>query len=176
MQNQKREDREVDEGIVADFEDVTPDDGSGEDVDMLDIGNTDTDSDSAHTAAEKNPKPKSSRRDEFKDPQWVRACISDLFMKEREVFELLYNVGVSSSTSPLSADMFFIKDLIVPPNKFRPEFMTAEGEIAEAQQNSLYKQILNLCQTMALISRDMTTMDQDASHRPRDLRISRMQE
>ena len=174
MQKQKREDREVDEGIVADLEDVTPDEGSDEDADMLEIGNTDTDSDSIPTAAEKSQKTKSSRQDEFKDPQWVRACISDLFAKEREVFELLYNVGGSKKTTALSADMFFIKDLIVPPNKFRPEAVTAEGEIAEAQQNSLYQQILKQCQNVALISRDMTTMDQDASRRPQDLRDLQM--
>ena len=170
MQKQKREDREADEGIVADFEDVTSEEELGEDVEMLEAGSADTEPDNAPTALEKNAKAESSHQDEFKDPQWVHACISDLFSKEREVFDLVYNIRGPNSRSSLSADMFFLRYLIVPPNKFRPEAVTAEGEIAEAQQNSLYKQILNQCQIMALISRDMTTPDRDASQRPRDLR------
>ncbi|KAG7110723.1 DNA-directed RNA polymerase I subunit rpa1 like protein [Verticillium longisporum] len=51
----------------------------------------------------------------------------------------------------VSADMFFLQTLLVPPNRFRPEARTGDSEISEAQQNSLYKLVLRSCGTIARV-------------------------
>ena len=41
--------------------------------------------------------------------------------------------------------------ILVPPNRYRPEARTGESQIAEAQQNSLYKSILRSCGKIAQV-------------------------
>ncbi|KAL8939012.1 MAG: hypothetical protein Q9216_003586 [Gyalolechia sp. 2 TL-2023] len=154
---QKREDREVDEGIVADIDDITSDESEdGESLgDENDIF--------AAAASEKRPaKPRTKDKsvkedmlDEYVNAQEVYAAISELFEKEREVFRQVYSPRDDRYSKPLQADMFFISDLLIPPNKFRPEAKTGEGEIAESQDNSLYKAILQACNQLNQIRKDM---------------------
>jgi DNA-directed RNA polymerase I subunit RPA1 len=59
----------------------------------------------------------------------------------------------------ISADMFFLHALLVPPNKYRPEAKTGNDEIAEAQENSLYKNILNACDTLQEIQRELSAKE-----------------
>ncbi|KAL8939551.1 MAG: hypothetical protein Q9211_002689 [Gyalolechia sp. 1 TL-2023] len=154
---QKREDREVDEGIVADIDDVTSDES--EDVESLGDENDII----AATASEKRSakartKDKSRKEDvpdEYVNAQEVYAAISELFEREGEIFRLVYGLGDDRYSKPLQADMFFIKNLLVPPNKFRPEAKTGEGEIAESPDNSLYKAILQACNQLNQIRKDM---------------------
>jgi len=169
MQHQKREDREVDEGIVADFEDVTSGE-SGEDIEMLDVGNASVDLENTGKEGAAKSKSKTEEHDVFMNAHEVHAAISELFDNEREILELVYNVRNMKNSSPLSADMFFIRNLLVPPNKYRPEAKTGEGEIAEAKQNALYKQILTQCQTMAMIRNDISAAESKADRTPRDFR------
>lgn len=52
----------------------------------------------------------------------VKGRLELLFQKEQEVLSLLYNSKPRPRNSkPLTADMFFITTLLVPPNRFRPE-------------------------------------------------------
>ncbi len=45
-----------------------------------------------------------------------------LFQKEQEILSLLYNSKPRARNSkPLTADMFFLSTLLVPPNRYRPE-------------------------------------------------------
>lgn len=167
IQKQKREDREVDEGIVADFEDVTSEE-SGEDIEMLDVGDADIDSDEAGKSGVKRSESETDKQDIFMNAQEVHASIAELFDREHEIFELIYNVQDTNGSSSLSADMFFIQNLLVPPNKYRPEAKTGEGEIAEAQDNTLYKQVLTQCQVMAMISNDIRRAESKPDRTPRD--------
>ncbi|KAI0965958.1 hypothetical protein F4678DRAFT_450906 [Xylaria arbuscula] len=84
----------------------------------------------------------------------VHARLQLLFEKEQEVLALVYNSMPNGKKLP--ADNFFLQTVLVPPNKFRPEAKQGEGAIAEAQQNSLYKQILNACAQIALIHKEMS--------------------
>ncbi|KAL2214353.1 beta and beta-prime subunits of DNA dependent RNA-polymerase [Sarocladium strictum] len=82
----------------------------------------------------------------------VRARLSELFNKEQELLALVYNAKPLTRSSPaITPDMFFMETILVPPNRFRPEARTGASEIAEAQQNSLYKGILKSCSKIALI-------------------------
>ncbi|KND92561.1 DNA-directed RNA polymerase I subunit [Tolypocladium ophioglossoides CBS 100239] len=73
----------------------------------------------------------------------VKARLTELFKKEQEILALLYNAKPPTRSSPkVTLDMFFMTYILVPPNRYRPEARTGESQIAEAQQNSLYKSIL----------------------------------
>ncbi|KAL9044642.1 MAG: hypothetical protein Q9214_002234, partial [Letrouitia sp. 1 TL-2023] len=172
LQRQRREDRDVDEGIVADLEDITSEED--EDLEMLeaDAGFL------AGSALERQSKPSPSKsnahsaatQDEFVTPQELHAALTELFRKEHEVLNLVYDSRRQKSRSSLSADMFFIRDLLVPPNKYRPEHKTGEKEIAEGQQNTVYKYILQHCDQLYQIRKDMDNTVSESTVRPRDFR------
>lgn len=171
-QKQKREDREVDEGIVVDFEDQTSEE-DGEDLEMMDLGSgllNENLPNGTEGPARIESKTKKLESDTYVNAQEVHALISDLFRKENEILELLYGPRLTKNASPVTADMFFIRIIFVPPNRFRPEAKTGEGEIAEAQQNTLYKQILTQCEALNQIRKEMSGSALDLSYRQRDFR------
>ena len=168
-QKQKWEDREVDEGIVADL----TSEEEGEDLEMLDLGSEMANGNLPNgTAAPAHIKSKSKDLDPdvYVNAQEVHALISDLFEKEAEITELLYRPRLTKKASTISADMFFIRTIFVPPNRYRPEAKTGEGEIAEAQQNSLYKQILLQCETLNTIRKEISGSTPASTYRQRDFR------
>lgn len=86
----------------------------------------------------------------------VRARLNELFIKEQELVSLLYNAKPPTRNSTkVAPDMFFLTTILVPPNRYRPEARTGEQEISEAQQNSLYKNILRGCGTIARLHRQL---------------------
>lgn len=165
---QEREDREVDEGIVPDIDDVTSDES--EDVESLGSENdVIVASAPEKRSASSRTKDKSRKEDvldEYVNAQEVYAAISELFEKEREIFRLVYCPRDTRYSRPPQADMFFMKNLLVPPNKFRPEAKTGEGEIAESQDNGLYKAILQACNQLNQIRKEMEGIPSpDSRHR-----------
>lgn len=84
----------------------------------------------------------------------VHARLQLLFEKEQEILALVYNSRPNGKKLP--ADNFFLQTVLVPPNRFRPEARQGDGAVAEAQQNSLYKQILNACERIALIHKEIS--------------------
>ncbi|KAI9877205.1 MAG: hypothetical protein M1830_004531 [Pleopsidium flavum] len=159
-QKRKSEDRKADEGIVADLDDITPEeDEEDEDMEMLDARGYNAGIDVAQIEAV-SAKPKSTAREEegqqYVNAQEVHASLTELFEKEKDIMDLVYSSRARPKVaSPVSADMFFIRNIIVPPNKYRPEAKTGDGEIAEAQQNSLYKQIMTQCEILNQIREEM---------------------
>lgn len=147
-QIQSRQDRKVDEGIVADLEDMTTD-SDGEDIQMHDPHEREM-SDSLsdqQTSVKPTKNPSNSRApDEYVDSLEVHAALSELFAKEEEILDLVYNSRASKSSTMINADMFFIKNILVPPNKFRPETRTGDNEVMESAQNAPYKKILTQCE------------------------------
>lgn len=80
----------------------------------------------------------------------VQARLNELFVKEQELVSLLYSAKPPTRSSPkVTPEMFFMTTILVPPNRYRPEARTGESEISEAQQNSLYKNILRGCGRIA---------------------------
>ncbi|KAF9870550.1 RNA polymerase Rpb1 [Colletotrichum karsti] len=91
----------------------------------------------------------------------VRARMRELFDKEQEIMSLIYNSKpMTKKAAKVSADMFFLRTILVPPNKFRPEARTGDSQISEAQQNSLYKMILRNCGNIARMHQNVGGTDQ----------------
>ncbi|KAI0424229.1 hypothetical protein F5Y09DRAFT_147534 [Xylaria sp. FL1042] len=158
----KKPDYDSDEGIAdvdlpssegeeeRDSQEDEDDEGSGVELDengdvvMADPG--------TKTAKRKQDNSKGNHR--YVSSTEVHARLQLLFEKEQEILALVYNSMPNSKK--LRADNFFLQTILVPPNKFRPEARQGDGAIAEAQQNSVYKQILNACAQIALIHKEMS--------------------
>lgn len=170
IQKQRREDREVDEGIVADLEDITSDE-SGEDIEMLDIATEEASrgllSGESKSVSRKSH-PDDENLDRYVNPQEAHASISELFEKEKEIFRLIYNPRTSNHDAPITADMFFVQSILVPPNKFRPETRQGDYDITEAAANKPYKNIITQVQTLNQIRTEMNSSASEENHRPRD--------
>ncbi len=142
---------DVDEGIVADVDDEnqepTSEEGStlGSGDDLMDEPPT-----RAAAAAAAAPKPAAGQTSQrYIDASEVHAALTLLFEKESDIFRLIYSScpRLKGKNSP-TPDVFFVQCLLVPPTRYRPQTRTGDGEIAEAQQNTLYKSILKQCETI----------------------------
>lgn len=92
----------------------------------------------------------------YLNPTEVKARLRLLFEQDQEILSLIYNSrSAAKRPTRVSEDMFFLQTLLVPPNKYRPEARTGAGEIAEAQQNSLYKKILSCSDSIVGIHNDI---------------------
>ena len=169
---QKQEDREIDEGIVIDSDDITTE-GEGEDIGMLDeeeaVGISGILEESATTKSSKS-KIHEDEPDEYVNAQEIHAAISELFQEEREILGMVYNHRATRNAKPVTADIFFVREVLVPPNKYRPEAKTGEGEISEAPDNQNYKNILTQCELMNQIRMEMSGKAPESSYRQRDFR------
>ncbi|KAL6866300.1 hypothetical protein ACO1O0_002407 [Amphichorda felina] len=97
-------------------------------------------------------------------PMEVRARLTELFEREQELIFLLYNTRPATrNSSKVTPEMFFLTHILVPPNRYRPEARTGDSSIAEAQQNSLYKNILRFCGRIALIHKALSEQRGDIS-------------
>lgn len=82
----------------------------------------------------------------------VQARLNELFQKEQDLVSLLYDMKPRTRSSPRTTpDMFFITTILVPPNRYRPEARMGDSQVAEAEQNSLYKGILRSCSRIARV-------------------------
>ncbi|RWA06234.1 hypothetical protein EKO27_g8870 [Xylaria grammica] len=154
------------EGEEHGSQDDEDEEGSGEELDENgDVVMTD-----AGTKAPKRKQDNSKSSPRYVSSTEVHARLQLLFEKEQELLALVYNSMPNGKKLP--ADNFFLQTVLVPPNKFRPEARQGDGAIAEAQQNSLYKQILNACAQIALIHKEISQgadADAEASVRKREM-------
>ena len=162
-EKKKRPDGEFDEGI-ADIDLSSNEDDDEGDGDTLDV-----DGDVVMgeiTTPKTSSKPKvASLPQKFVNAAEILAALTLLFEKEQEILSLVYNSRSPTKKAPVvSANMFFLKTLLIPPNKYRPEARTGDGEIAEAQQNSLYKNILKSCDLIHQIYEDIANPDRASSN------------
>ncbi|KAI0451840.1 hypothetical protein F5B21DRAFT_485778 [Xylaria acuta] len=157
----KKPDYDSDEGIAdvdlpssegeeeQDSQEGEDDEGSGEELDE----NGDVVMADAGTKATIKKQNNSKANHRYVSSTEVHARLQLLFEKEQEVLALVYNSRPNGKKLP--ADNFFLQTVLVPPNRFRPEARQGDG-IAEAEQNSLYKQILNACARIALIHKEIS--------------------
>ena len=171
-QKRKREEREIDEGIVIDSDEISSEE-EGEDVEMLEAETETAPTAVLEESAALKPskiKVKDAGSDQYVSAMEIQASISELFHKDKELMELVYNYKATKNTNSISADMFFIKTILVPPNKYRPEKKTGDGEITEAQENQLYKNILTSCELLSQISKEMDDIAaRDPKYKERDI-------
>jgi DNA-directed RNA polymerase beta' subunit len=97
----------------------------------------------------------------------VRAAMILLFEHESEMMRHLYSPYGSKSLVNVTADMFFMEAVVVPPNRYRLEDKTGDS-IAESPKNNLYKGILNACDAMRQISNEMKGQENEAGYRRRN--------
>ncbi|KAF2157901.1 beta and beta-prime subunits of DNA dependent RNA-polymerase [Myriangium duriaei CBS 260.36] len=150
-----------DEG-VADLEDSTTEsEGEGDDIEMLDIEQEVAGGTTLETStSEKSKKSSTSDPDgAFLNAGQVHAALVQLFEREEEIFQLVYSPSQRKGSARPSADMFFIKDLLIPPNKYRPEARTSNDSIAESPDNTHYKNILSVCDDMSQIHKEINGIE-----------------
>ncbi|RFU34543.1 hypothetical protein B7463_g1831, partial [Scytalidium lignicola] len=158
----KHAEGDIDEGIAdIDLSTDAEDEGEGEDLDVEgDIVMEDL------AMKQKTSKPKVTPTPQrFVSATEVKASLDLLFEKEQEILSLVYH-SRSNARKPtkVTAEMFFLQTLLVPPNKYRPGDRTGDGEVNEAAQNSLYKLILRNCETINQIYHDITNPDRAGSN------------
>lgn len=108
---------------------------------------------------------------QFMPSSEVYAALCFLFEKEQDVLDLVYDSLPKSKKRPrVSADMFFVKAILVPPNKYRPAAMQGPNEILEAQQNTSFNRILKTCDQINQISRERKGEAAESISRVRDYR------
>ncbi|KAK0268383.1 hypothetical protein LTR35_015543 [Friedmanniomyces endolithicus] len=160
---EKRE-AEKDEGIAdmsgsADEEE----EGEGDDVNMDGEAESEEDVqiaggdilDSATEAVRSKAK-KEGEHEEYLNPARVHAYLSQLFEREQDILCAVYgHTTRRKGSKPLTPDMFFMRTILVPPNRYRPE-AKAGGEVTEAQENTLYRNIINSCDQMIIIQRELS--------------------
>ncbi|EXF82213.1 RNA polymerase Rpb1 [Colletotrichum fioriniae PJ7] len=152
----KRGNTDTDEG-VADVDANSS--GEENDVDMRDAHDDDLEKEEAESRVDAVRQIPGQQR--YLSAMEVRARLRELFDKEQDIMYLVYNSKpVTKKAAKVSADMFFIRTILVPPNKFRPEARTGDSQISEAQQNSLYKMIMRNCGSIARIHQSVGGTDQ----------------
>lgn len=151
--NDRRSGYGSDEGVAdlssTDEEGNASDEGSGdaldEDGDVV-----------PRRTSRKQPAEQETIAQRYLSPAEVRHRLTALFEKEQEVLALVYCRQPRARTTPvLASNMFFLETILVPPNRFRPEARTGDSQIAEAQQNSLYKNIIRASAQLASIYRQI---------------------
>ncbi|ORY07249.1 hypothetical protein BCR34DRAFT_470515, partial [Clohesyomyces aquaticus] len=159
----------ADEG-VADLDPPTSEDD--EDVDMLDVQQADGTLVASETAT--NTVQRSEAAPDIPDTEYlmaeeVRAALVLLFEKEADILRLVYSPSSrSKSRVDISPDMFFFECIVVPPNRYRMEDRTGDS-IAESPKNSLYKSILNACESMRQIHDEMKGKENGRGYRQRNV-------
>ena len=164
------EDQAIDEAIGLDLSDLSAED-EGEDMNMSIIG-SESENEGSGTSpdgVQANDKEDEREPDQYINVQEIRAAMTELFQTEREVLGLLYGNRMQGGHDKVTADMFFISHLLVPPNKYRPEARTGEGEIAEAPDNTLYKNILKASERMNQVRKEIIGIEK-SEYRQRDMR------
>ena len=148
--------------------DVLPDEespGSDEDTenDMTPPGNSMTQDQSAMPKAKRRMK-NDGEADRYLNANEVRAALVQLFEREAEVLSLVYDSTYDREPQAPSADIFFLRTLIVPPNKWRKEHKSSPDDIREAAVHTTFKRILELCQELIQVQRELQG-EQNASLR-----------
>lgn len=149
---EKKDGYASDEGIAdlssSDGEAVASDEDSGDELD--ETGNV------VSSARAKSREHGDEPAQRYLSPAEVRWRLSRLFEKEQEVLSLVYCKSPRTRMAKsLKSDMFFLDTVLVPPNRFRPEARTGDSQIAEAQQNNLYKMILRSSAKLASVYRQI---------------------
>jgi len=91
----------------------------------------------------------------YMTPTEVHAALELLFDREQEIVNMLYAPLPGRKHVRVAADMFFISNVLVPPNRYRPLQRQGSNQILEAQQNTPLKRIVAAANDLSHIMRDM---------------------
>ncbi|KAJ4303349.1 hypothetical protein N0V90_002242 [Kalmusia sp. IMI 367209] len=154
-----------DEGVA----DLSEEDEIAELLDAQEADGTLVASESMTASKRKSRPGAADSAQEYINAAEVHAHMVLLFENEDEIMRLLYNPYARSKShvADVNADMFFFRNVIVPPNKYRMEDKTGDS-IAECPRNTLYKNVLNACESMRQITREMRGEENEMGYRRRD--------
>ena len=172
MKAENKKAAHVDEA-VADLEEQSPEEEETEDL-VADAGITGGDFFANEAAIEKEME--ESDKETFLTPIEVRASLVKLFEHEDEILRLVYGPQslYKEKRKFVGADLFFLKVLLVAPNRYRPEARTGSDQVNESSDNAIYKNILFQCENYASISRILQGLE-NQTRRPRtinDLKVA----
>ncbi|KAK5137137.1 hypothetical protein LTR08_000642 [Meristemomyces frigidus] len=159
--------RDSDEAIA----DMSISEDEGEDVNMDDESEGEVEvagGNAIEDGAVESTTKQAKKVEEYLNPSRVHAQLMQLFEREQDILSAVYGQYKQEGQASLSPDMFFMRDILVPPNRYRPEARTGSDEIAEAQENALYKSIINACDMLGNIQRELSGQQQtDSRYRAR---------
>lgn len=91
----------------------------------------------------------------------IRNILRAVFAKEQNIIQKLFNSRPSMSSTPtkITADLFFVQALVVPPTRFRLPSKLGD-EIHENSQNELLSNILKTALTIRDLNDQITIMQQ----------------
>lgn len=116
--------------------------------DFQDVTRTSQDDNEAVVPQAKKRRKASDTGQTYVNANEVHASLVRLFDLERDILSELYGTGHDERPVVPSADMFFIQQLLVPPNKYRKESKTGPDKISEATDNTAYGHVLDTCQEL----------------------------
>lgn len=89
----------------------------------------------------------------------IRTHLRKLFENEREMVMHLYSLDKLKRTN-VSADIFFLHAIAVPPNRFRPASLVGD-EVHENVQNEALSKVLNICSQIVQVMAQVNSKDDD---------------
>lgn len=166
----------VDEGVadmdISSQEEDLEDGEESEDADSEDVMGTLV-ADEAVTRAnrKRGASAKDNSQQVYISATEVRAALVLLFETEKEILQLIYSPRstLNKDFAAVTADMFFIDTLLVPPTRFRPEGKSGDDAITESPTNTLYKNILTVCDAINQIHKEMKGEKTGSDRRPRGI-------
>lgn len=91
----------------------------------------------------------------------VHAALSLLFSREQEVISLLFAPSPGRKEVKVSADILFMTNVLVTPNKFRPLARQGANQMMEAQMNGPLNRVINAANTLRSMIRNSKKDDTD---------------
>ena len=129
--------------------------GAEEEIAMHNALEAETQQDAAHEKEEGQPR--------YMTALEVQAALELLFNREQQVMRLIF-YPFASSRLKVTPDMFFLTNLLVPPNKWRP--VTKEDDtVTEDKQNSTLNAVIYACDEIHRIAANMRQTSHDPSVR-----------
>jgi DNA-directed RNA polymerase beta' subunit len=159
-------------GIHADEGVADLNESSGEDMDIdtqiEDAANSLVAADAAVASGRKSTTSTEADKQTYISAAEVQAALQLLFEHEADILGLLYSPRSRARTNhTISADIFFVHLLLVPPNRFRPGARRG-GVLEENPRHTLYKNILEECETLRQISREINDPASSDRRSPRN--------
>ena len=154
----------LDENEIRVFESSSPSE-EGEDEVRDDPNNGSVVQGAATTSKAKKKVTADEPSETYLNPNEIHASLVQLFAREKDILSLVYNC---KDDQPPLADMFFIRTILVPPNKWRKENKTGPETITEDGTHEIYKRVLTLCSDLFQIRRELRGEAQSAIGRQRN--------
>ena len=164
----KKKAAHIDEA-VADLDEPSPEEEEGEDL-VADAGITG--GDTLMDEAVEDKEAIGQEKEQYLTPVEVRASLLKLFDLEDEVLRLVYGPQTTFKKQGqfVGADLFFLKVLLVPPNRYRPEARAGDDQVNESPDNGIYKTIISQCDNYVSIGQSLQGLEKDqATRRPRTI-------